>query len=337
MIMAEGSRQIVGLAAAGMAWAILADQPAPAQGAKATSAVELARQAEQLRPGQWVWAPQIAPAGPLTVYVDLSRQLATIYRNGVRIGVSTVSSGKPGHETPTGVFVILQKDAKHRSSTYNNAPMPFQQRLTWDGVALHAGGLPGYPESHGCVHLPLEFSRLLFGETHLGGTVIIAGRAGAAHLSHAAGVLAPQGEGGTAISHVPLAESETFRWTPEASPQGPLTVIVSRSDQRVVVLRNGAEIGRARAELPGDDFETHVMTLTRMPNGQTRWIVAGVPGHGGENGQVLDTSILNQLRLPRQFHAALNAELAPGATVLVTKAPVLPEQTRRTITVLASQ
>lgn len=55
--------------------------------------------------------------------------------------------------------MILQKDAKHRSSTYNNAPMPYQQRLTWDGVALHAGGLPGYPESHGCVHLPFEFSR----------------------------------------------------------------------------------------------------------------------------------------------------------------------------------
>ena len=92
--------------------------------------MELARQADQLKPGQWVWAPQIAPKGPITVYVDLSRQLATVYRNGVRIGVSTVSSGKPGHETPTGVFTILQKDAKHHSNKYNNATMPYQQRLT---------------------------------------------------------------------------------------------------------------------------------------------------------------------------------------------------------------
>lgn len=96
-----------------------------AQGAHSSSAAELSREAERLKPGQWVWAPDIAPAGPLLVYVDLSRQLATVYRNGVRIAVSTISSGKPGHETPTGVFTILQKDAKHRSSTYNNAPMPF--------------------------------------------------------------------------------------------------------------------------------------------------------------------------------------------------------------------
>ena len=128
---------------------------ASAQGAKASSAAEFARQADQLKPGQWVWAPNVAQAGPVLIYVDLSRQLASVYRNGVRIGVSTVSTGKPGHETPTGVFTILQKDATHRSSIYNNAPMPFQERLTWDGIALHAGGLPGFPESHGCVHMPL--------------------------------------------------------------------------------------------------------------------------------------------------------------------------------------
>lgn len=88
-----------------------------AQGAKVTSAVELARKADSLKPGEWVWAPGVAPTGPVTIFVDLSRQLATIYRNGVRIGVSTISSGKPGHETPDGVFVILQKDIAHRSKT----------------------------------------------------------------------------------------------------------------------------------------------------------------------------------------------------------------------------
>ncbi len=120
-----------------------------------------------------MWAANIAPTGPLLVYVDLSRQIATVYRNGVRIAVATISSGKPGHETPTGVFTILQKDANHHSSLYDSAPMPYQQRLTWDGVALHAGGLPGYPESHGCVHLPFDFSRQLFAITSLGATVVI--------------------------------------------------------------------------------------------------------------------------------------------------------------------
>ena len=117
-------------------------------------------------------------SGPVLVYVDLSTQTADVYRNGVRIAATTVSTGKPGHETPTGVFHILQKDPNHHSSKYNNAPMPFQERLTMDGIALHAGGLPGYPESHGCVHLPLEFSKFLFGITSMGGTVIIAGAPG---------------------------------------------------------------------------------------------------------------------------------------------------------------
>ncbi|MEW6574998.1 MAG: L,D-transpeptidase [Pseudomonadota bacterium] len=310
--------------------------PAFAQGSTVSSAVELARQAEKLKPGQWVWAPQIAPEGPITVYVDLSRQAATIYRNGVRIGVSTVSSGKPGHETPTGVFTILQKDAKHRSSTYNNAPMPYQQRLTWDGVALHAGGLPGYPESHGCVHLPFEFAKLLFGETHMGGTVIVAGRAGQPTLTHAAGVLAPQGENGVPIAHVPLADNESYRWTPEVSPTGPVTILVSRADQRVVVLRNGTEIGRAKGTLPGDDFETHVMTYTKLPNGSTRWIFAGVPGHAGESGQPLDASVLNQLRTPHEFLQKLNQIIEPGATILVTQAPVLPTNSGKQMTILSS-
>lgn len=104
--------------------------PAFAQGSKVSSAVELTRQADKLRPGDWLWAPEIALKGPVMVYVDLAAQLATVYRNGVRIGVSTASTGKAGHETPTGVFSILQKDPHHRSSTYNNAPMPYQERST---------------------------------------------------------------------------------------------------------------------------------------------------------------------------------------------------------------
>ncbi|MEZ5720483.1 MAG: L,D-transpeptidase family protein [Paracoccaceae bacterium] len=127
-----------------------------------------------MQPGEFTWHPDRQPDGPVAVIVSLDEQLAHIYRNGVRIAVSTCSTGKPGHETPTGVFVVLQKDRDHRSSTYNNAPMPNTNRLTWDGIALHAGNLPGYPASHGCVRLPLKFSALLFEVTHLGTPVIIA-------------------------------------------------------------------------------------------------------------------------------------------------------------------
>ena len=82
--------------------------------------------------------------------------------------------GRPGHPTPTGVFTILEKEVHHTSSIYKGAEMPYMERVTWGGIALHAGDLPGYPDSHGCVRLPLEFSKLLFGVTMKGATVILA-------------------------------------------------------------------------------------------------------------------------------------------------------------------
>ena len=122
---------------------------------------------------------------------SLPEQIARVYRNGVEIGVAKVSTGKPGHNTPTGIFTILNKDKDHRSKTYGNAPMPYSERLTWDGVALHAGGSRGIPESHGCVHLPTRFAELLFGITSVGMTVVIASDASApADVAHA-GFLSP--------------------------------------------------------------------------------------------------------------------------------------------------
>jgi hypothetical protein len=317
---------------------LLASVPAlaSAQGAKVTSAVELAHAAETLKPGDWVWAPQVAPEGPVTVYVDLARQLATVYRNGVRIGVSTISSGKAGYETPTGVFTILQKDADHRSNKYNSAPMPYQQRLTWDGVALHAGGLPGYPESHGCVHLPMGFAKALFAVTPMGGTVIVAGKAGQeAMMTQGAGILGPEPN---APGHAPLAPDEDYRWTPELSPSGPLTIIASRADGRAIVLRNGKEIGRAQVTLPVTDFQTHVLTYAgQSPDGQDRWIYVGVPGHGEEDGKPLDASVMAQARMPAEFEASVRKILTPGATILVTSDPILPDTTGKSLTVMNAE
>ena len=303
-----------------------------AQGATTSSPVDLARQASLLKPGQWVWAPQIAPQGPVLVYVDLSSQTADVYRNGVRIAVTTVSTGKPGHETPTGVFTILQKDPNHHSSKYNNAPMLFQERLTWDGVALHAGGLPGYPESHGCVHLPLEFAKLLFGITSMGGTVIVAGTAGRPMLSPDVGVLNPTTTGDIQ----PLGPGETYKWDPQLSPSGPLTIIISKSDQRAIVLRNGVEIGRSRVNVPNDDFSTHVLTYAGTERGKAQWVFADVPGHAGEVGKPADSTILSHVGMPPAFAAALKGAVQPGATILLTEAPVLPATSGKAMTVMAS-
>jgi hypothetical protein len=141
--------------------------PAAAATEPAAAAVETA----QLRPGEFVWQPERAPAGEVEIIVSIPLQRAYVYRGGTLIGVTTVSTGKPGHRTPTGKFDILEKHARHFSSKYNNAPMPYMQRLTWDGVALHAGQIPGRPASHGCVRLPLAFAKVLFDVTRVGAAV----------------------------------------------------------------------------------------------------------------------------------------------------------------------
>ena len=97
--------------------------------------------------GPFEWHPEKSSRGPVVIIVSLTDQQVSVYRGGIRIARAPVSTGKPGHRTPTGVFTILQKDVHHHSSKYNNASMPYAERLTWSGVALHAGGLPGYPES----------------------------------------------------------------------------------------------------------------------------------------------------------------------------------------------
>ncbi len=321
-----------------LAWcalmAVIWGGPVMAQGEKVSSAPELARAADQLKPGQWVWASRIAPAGPILIYVDLSRQRATVYRNGVRIGISTISSGKEGHETPTGVFTILQKDAKHRSSTYNNAAMPYQQRLTWDGVALHAGGLPGYPESHGCVHLPYGFSQELFAITKLGVTVVVQGDAINHERTSDSSLLAPLDLAGKPLRQQML-ESADFVWQPQLAPSGPLTIIVSKLDQRVVVLRNGIEIGRSVAQINDDDPGSHVVTLTTV-GGKPRWIYVGLPGHDEDAGRALDEATVNRLKLPRAFYEAVKAQLRTGSTILITQSSVGDDGRGHRLTILDS-
>lgn len=321
----------------GTAWLFLlffaVPDAARAQGQTVSSPVELARKADALRPGEWVWAEAIAPSGPVLVYVDVARQTAAVYRNGVRVAVTTVSTGKPGHATPTGVFTILEKNVRHRSKTYNNAPMPYQQRLTWDGVALHAGGLPGYPESHGCVHLPMAFARKLFATTNMGGTVIVSGTAGQVETAREASVLAFAR--GAAEEHAPLTSDQDWRWQPERSRVGPLSLIVSRTDQRVVVLRNGVEIGRARIAMPRLDEDTRVYAFSGQVDGAWLWTVAGLPGHA-DGGAPVQPWLRENIGIPDAFLTRVRSILAPGATILITSAGILPGTSGRRMTVVAS-
>lgn len=127
-----------------------------------------------LKPGGYWWDSNAPKSGQTEVVVSLEDQRAYVYRAGQLIGVSTISSGKEGKETPTGIFPILEKKRSHFSRKYDNAPMPFMQRLDRWGIALHAGAIPGYRASRGCVRLPHAFAAKLFAMTDVGDRVVIA-------------------------------------------------------------------------------------------------------------------------------------------------------------------
>src|SRR5437899_5301415 len=178
-----------------------------------------------LKPSEYWWKPQLSPTGPLVVLVSIPQQTMHVYRNGILIGRSTISSGKSG-STPGGVFTILEKKETHRSKKYNNAPMPNMQRLTWTGIAMHSGQLPGYPASHGCIRLPYDFSQLLFATTSRGGTGVGGdGKTPKAQLGSNPGLmLAPKDFTPEMLRLLPREE---YDWHPERSREGPITIVVS--------------------------------------------------------------------------------------------------------------
>ncbi|MDR7193287.1 L,D-transpeptidase [Luteimonas terrae] len=284
-----------------------------------------------LQPGEWVWGGDAKDMGPMAVIVSLTEQRAYVYRNGLLIAVSSISSGKPGHATPTGVFTVLQKDKDHHSSTYNNAPMPYQERLTWDGVALHAGGLPGYPESHGCVHLPTEFARLLFDASHFGMVVVIAKDATSpADLVHPLVASPIDPSTGAPSGALLLGPEAQYRWEPEKSPQGPLSLVLSTIDRRLVVLRNGIEIGRARVNfLEGaPPAGTHAYQVASIaPGSMPTWRRIGIPGQEREAGELVLAADMKRVGLPPQFTAQVLPLLQPGVVLLLTDLHLLADST----------
>lgn len=263
----------------------------------------------KLRPGQFVWAPEIAPQGPMLLVVNLKSQRAVLYRNGVPIGATTVSTGKPGHDTPTGIFTILQKQVEHYSSKYDAAPMPYMERLTWYGVALHAGNLPGYPASHGCIRMPKGFAQLLYGVTALGMTVVIANIPAAPRVAPAPEILdstAGSAGGGDDIS-----------WTPEKSPEGPVSVVISAADQRAIVLRNGVIIGSAPVTVRGPVTGTWAYSLRSADAGGQHWVRVELSA-GPTNGASVSKDEWRMFEAPDAFKKAVAGIVQPGMTIVVT-------------------
>lgn len=206
-----------------------------------------------LKPGEFTWTPDAVPAGPVVLVVSLPQQRVHVYRNGVRIAVSTISSGRRGYETQAGVFPIIERQAEHYSNKYDNAPMPFMLRLSYDGTALHAGHLPGYPASHGCVRLPLAFAEQLFGTVRRGTVVVVADAKTTPAEIAAPGWLTPVTVA-TGAARDAADDALTTLWAPERAPEGPLTAVVGTRDGRLVVMRGGVEIGHAPVQIVGEPW-----------------------------------------------------------------------------------
>lgn len=271
--------------------------------------------------GKPFWRPELAPAGPMVMLVSLDEQRIYVYRNGVAIGESRISSGRRGHETPTGVYTILQKERQHRSNLYENAPMPFMQRLSWDGLALHAGVLPGHPASHGCIRLPEVFAEHLF-EVSPRGTIVVVSdkRVAAPEINHPA-TIAPLGLGGM---HPGATGGVDAPWP--GNDGGPVSIVASTHDHALFVLQSGRLIARTTLGVP-DGYTVGGMLLyvrrvdTRAHNAERdggSWSAYRILGKGVAPAP---RNLAAKLKMPDAFGAELRERITMGTTVLVTDLP----------------
>lgn len=303
--------------------AISAAALSPALLTRAAGAQLVNKHAEQLQNGEFNWFPQRSPSGPILIIVSLPDQIVHVYRNGVRVAASTCSSGKAGHRTPTGVFKILQKDRNHHSSTYNNAPMPNMNRLTWQGVALHAGNLPGYPASHGCVRLPMEFSKLLFGITKVGMTVVIADDstqpASVVHPGMVLGDYARNEFGAVDMALKRSAYSEGFDAKPRTT-----SVVISAHDRTATVLEGSQVVAGGKADIlyPGIPLgnRSYVLSGSDTQNQRLSWIASQFNvSHKGSSPD--DTSNLRRVKVDPSVRDAMRKRMHNGMTLVTTDEP----------------
>jgi hypothetical protein len=247
------------------------------------------------------------PKGPLQIIISIADQRISLYENGALIARSSVSTGVQGHPTPLGVFSVISKEKWHRSNIYSAAPMPYMQRITWSGIALHAGDLPGYPASHGCIRVTNDFAIRLWHLTKRGARVIIAhddirpveasnphlflpevasgsAESGAARLA-GNDIVAAKATYGQLISHAETQEpvQMTAPVSAQAKPQKivPISVFVSRKLSKLFVRRGFAPLFDVPVKIqnPAEPIGTHVFDAMGIQNeGATiRWTVVTIP------------------------------------------------------------
>jgi L,D-transpeptidase catalytic domain len=257
--------------------------------------------------------PQDAPKGPLQIIVSIADQRISLYDNGALVARSSVSTGVRRHPTPLGVFSVIEKQRWHRSNIYSAAPMPYMQRITWSGTALHAGVLPGYPASHGCIRLTNDFAIRLWHLTKRGTRVIIAREdvlpveIANPHLfaskpktagSPDSRVIAIAGNGNKTAAATQaslmanvdineIANSQVAGSAPSgAAPQKviPISVFVSRKLGRLFMRQGFTPLFDVAVKIqnPEEPLGTHVFTVMEPQNegSAVRWTVVSIPEQG---------------------------------------------------------
>ncbi|MGN7710684.1 L,D-transpeptidase family protein [Agrobacterium radiobacter] len=231
-----------------------------------------------------------ADSRALQILVSKSDQSLSLYENGEIIATSKVSTGKAGHETPSGIFSILEKQKYHESNIYSAAPMPFMQRLTWSGIALHEGKVPNYPASHGCVRLPSKFAKSLFGDTRTGVHVIITDRPVSLRFVQHPALFVPRDDaddGKLLLSDVELRpatfdaalgtvevavneKTQSLKPAAKAREPSPLRILITRRGEREKVMDIQTVLTRLGFDAGSADGYTGEMTISAI-NGFKRW------------------------------------------------------------------
>jgi hypothetical protein len=253
--------------------------------------------------------PEDPPKGPLQIIISIADQRVSLFDNGALIARSSVSTGTQAHPTPLGVFSVISKQRWHRSNIYSAAPMPYMQRLTWSGIALHAGVVPGHPASHGCIRLKNDFAIRLWHLTKRGTRVIIAHddvqpvettdphlfkpKAASGSSEFQAATVADKSLGtaaatqGSPVSNAATPEATSLQ-VPGSAPARaepkkivPISVFVSRKLSRLFVRRGFSPLFDVpvKIENPEEPLGTHVFTAMEFQNegAAIRWTVLSIP------------------------------------------------------------
>jgi L,D-transpeptidase catalytic domain len=242
--------------------------------------------------------PENPPKGPLQIIISIADQRVSLFDNGALIARSSVSTGTQGHPTPLGVFSVIGKQRWHRSNIYSAAPMPYMQRITWSGIALHAGVVPGHPASHGCIRLKNDFAIRLWHLTKRGTRVIIAHddvqpvEIANPHLFKPKAVSgSPEFQSATvagkSIGTAETPEAASLQVPGTAAAGGapkkivPISVFVSRKLSKLFVRQGFSPLFdvRVKIENPEEPLGTHVFTVMEFQNegAAIRWTVVSIP------------------------------------------------------------